>query len=155
MLDLRLWNALIKHACGGDAGGGTCEGKGASGIAYQGCSCSVDGGDVSNGDEFSVCPEDQGQDTQLCNATSCGGDTAHSGLCDLRTDIDNGLYRFCACCPKNQNLDCSSCGGDIGDGRCAGLAQYTGYQYYNCSCTTHDQSVSLHPNARRMILILI
>jgi hypothetical protein len=100
---------------------------------------------VPNGDEYLVCPEDQGQETQLCNATSCGGDTAHSGLCDLRTDIGNGLYRFCACCPEIQSLDCSSCGGDSGGGRCTGLEQYTGYQYYNCYCTTRDQSVSLHP----------
>ncbi|KAG4433054.1 hypothetical protein IFR05_011448 [Cadophora sp. M221] len=66
---------LSCNACGGDAGGGICEGTGASGIAYQGCSCSVDGGNVPNGDEHLVCPEDQGLDTQLCDASACGGDT--------------------------------------------------------------------------------
>lgn len=122
-------------ACGGDAGGGICQGTGSTSIAYQGCPCSTDGGDVPAGNEYKVCPEDQGSDTQMCSADGCDGDTRHQGICDAKTDIGGGLYRFCACCPDGESLACNSCGGESDSGTCRGIAQYTGYQYLNCACS--------------------
>ena len=107
--------------CGGDAGGGICQGDGTTKVAYQGCPCSMDGGDIPDGDEYKVCPEDQGQDTQMCSTAMCGGDTHHGGICDAKTDIGGGLYRFCSCCPDGQSLACNSCGGESASGKCKGL----------------------------------
>ncbi|KAF1998956.1 hypothetical protein P154DRAFT_523583 [Amniculicola lignicola CBS 123094] len=118
-------------ACGGDAGGGHCAGAGFTEIAYQGCPCSVNGGDIPNGDNYKVCPEDTGSDTQSCG--TCGGDSLWNGICDSKTDISGGLYRYCSCCSE-ESMACENCGGNEGNGRCKGVEQYHGIQYQNCKC---------------------
>jgi hypothetical protein len=117
-----------------------CNGGGVTDIAYQGCPCSSDGGDLPDGNGLAVCPEDIGNSTQSCTADACGGDTVYNGLCSSRTDLGGGYYRFCSCCPEDV-LGCNVCGGDNGQGRCKGVEQYPGYQYLNCSCTNDEEYV--------------
>lgn len=82
--------------CSGDVGDGLCAEAGFTDIAYQGCPCAVNGGDVPNRDDHKVSPEDTGSDTQTCD--NCLGDTLWNGIRDSSVDISGGLYCYCSCC---------------------------------------------------------
>ena len=123
-------------SCGGDIGGGICNGTGLNGIAYQGCACTTDGGELPN--PSNLCPENNGKPPPACTDTSCSPKSIPwqlDGLCTQRTPSFGPTYTHCACCPESPSpLACNSCGGNDG-GKCKGVDAYYGFAYRGCSCT--------------------
>ncbi|KAN0072409.1 hypothetical protein V8E54_009338 [Elaphomyces granulatus] len=124
-------------SCGGDIGGGICKGTGSHGIAYQGCACTTDGGELPN--PSNLCPENNGKSPPACTDTSCSPKNIHihlDGLCTQRTPSFGPTYTYCACCPESPSpLACDPCGGNDGHGKCNGVDAYYGFAYRGCSCT--------------------
>ncbi|CAI4213503.1 unnamed protein product [Parascedosporium putredinis] len=122
--------------CGGDAGGGICNGIGPRMIGYQGCPCSTNDGGMPPYYRSKVCPEDFERPTQKCGDPECDDDKFDAGICSAkRFTGEGGIYRHCSCCPRDEELFCEDCGGDDGDAKCLGIPQYRGTQYQGCLCT--------------------
>lgn len=132
---------MLCSACGGDAGQGFCKGTGSTQVGYQGCPCTVNGGAVPDSGQIAVCPEHTGSDTQACSSDTCGGSTRWNGICDSRTDIGEGRYQFCACCPAGE-LACADCGGDKG----------VRDAYVRTICETNTDLVHI---LKRMVVVLV
>ena len=124
-------------SCGGDIGGGICKGNGLSGIAYQGCNCTLDGGELPNPSD--LCPESNGKSPPACKDTSCNptiNPLVPDGLCSQRTPLHAAYYTHCACCPDSPSpMACDSCGGNDGNGKCNGTYADSGLSYRGCNCT--------------------
>jgi hypothetical protein len=123
-------------SCGGDIGGGICKGNGSGGIAYQGCTCTLDGGELPNPSD--LCPESKGESPPACKDTSCNptNNLLIDGLCAQRTPLHAAFFTHCACCPDSPSpLACDSCGGNDGGGKCNGVYSYYGLSYRGCNCT--------------------